>query len=88
MKKKAAHKTTSSGLQNNQFQLNTVALDLLNTTWRIAVPVLIFAGIGIYLDLHTSVRPLFTLGGMIFGFAIAGVLLKKELKSVERGNKK
>lgn len=83
MKKAAAHRTTpASG--NDHFSLSTLALDLLDTTWRIAVPVVFFAAIGLFIDNALTSGPWCTLLGTVAGFIVAGLLLKRQLQAVER----
>jgi F0F1-type ATP synthase assembly protein I len=62
--------------------LGTVALDLLNTAWRIAVPVLVFAGAGILADRQWNTAPWTTLLGLVVGFVFAGLLIQKQLAQV------
>jgi F0F1-type ATP synthase assembly protein I len=54
-----------------------VGRELLETTWRIVVPVLLFAGIGILLDRNLGSKPWMTLLGTAIGFVFAGLLVKK-----------
>lgn len=56
---------------------------LLETTWRIAVPVILFTGIGIFADLHLKTQPWLTFLGVIIGFVLACVLIAKLLKESE-----
>lgn len=81
MKKAAAQSTTKSASGNDHFSLGTLALDFLDTTWRIAVPVVIFAVLGIVADKQFGTKPWLTLLGMIVGFGFAGLLLKKQLQT-------
>ncbi len=91
MKKAADHPTTSNADGDADFGITTIALDFLDTTWRIAVPVVLFAGIGIFVDIKIHTRPWMTLLGVLIGFVLAGLLLKKQLAAVtsrEAGTKK
>ena len=81
--KKAADKTTQDRNGKNNFTVGRLALDFANTTWRIAIPVLIFAGGGLYVDRQLESAPWLTLLGMVIGFIIAGMLIKKQLADVE-----
>jgi hypothetical protein len=56
---------------------------LLATTWRIAVPVVLFTGLGIFLDLHLGTKPWLTLLGVAIGFVLAGVMIARLLKETE-----
>jgi len=89
MTKKAAAPTTNSLSGKDHFDLGTLATDLLDTTWRIAVPVLLFAGAGIFIDAKTGSAPWCTLLGTGIGFIFAGLLVKKQLAAAaEQENKK
>lgn len=61
--------------------LGTLGLDFLDTTWRIAVPVLLFAIIGIFADKKLETAPWLTLLGVVIGFVGAGLLVKKQLSA-------
>lgn len=82
MKKAADHPTTSNAHGNADFGITTIALDFLDTTWRIAVPVVLFAGIGIFIDKQAGTKPWLTLLGLVIGLGFAGLLLKKQLAAV------
>jgi hypothetical protein len=56
---------------------------LLATTWRIVVPVVLFTGLGIFLDLHLGSKPWLTLLGVTIGFVLAGMLIARLLKETE-----
>jgi F0F1-type ATP synthase assembly protein I len=88
MKKAADHPTTKSASGSIHLSLRTVALDLLDTAWRIAVPVILFASAGIFVDQKADSAPWFTLLGTLLGFVVAGYLLKQQLQAVEREEKK
>jgi F0F1-type ATP synthase assembly protein I len=82
MKKAADHPTTSNAHGDADLGITTIALDFLDTTWRIAVPVVLFAGIGIFVDIKAHTKPWLTLLGAVIGFVFAGLLLKKQLAAV------
>jgi F0F1-type ATP synthase assembly protein I len=79
MTKKAAATTTKSGNGVDNFSFKGLALDFLDTTWRIATPVLIFAGAGIFADNKAGTKPWLTLLGTVIGFIIAGMLVRTQL---------
>lgn len=56
---------------------------LLETTWRIAAPVVLGTGLGIFLDLRLGTKPWLTLLGVAAGFMIAGKLIARLLKESE-----
>lgn len=81
--KAAAPTTTSSPRAKDTSALGTLGLDLLDTTWRIAVPVILLAVGGILLDRTLNTAPWITLLGVVIGFGIAALLVKKQLAAVE-----
>lgn len=89
MKKAAAHPTTKSPSGNtDHFSLGSLAADFLNTAWRIAVPVIIFAGLGIFMDNKLGSQPWLTLLGAAVGLVFAGLLVKQQLSVVAREDEK
>jgi F0F1-type ATP synthase assembly protein I len=56
-----------------------VGRELLDTTWRMTVPVVIFAGIGIAIDIATGSKPWVTLLGTMVGFYFAILLVKRQI---------
>lgn len=82
MKKAAAHTTTKSPIGHDSLTAGTIALQFLDTTWRIAIPVTIFALLGILADRKLGSKPWLTLLGAIVGFAAAGWLIKRQLDTV------
>lgn len=88
MNKAADHTTTKSVSGKSHLSFSTVALDLLDTAWRIAIPVALFAVAGIFIDRKIGSAPWVTLVGMIAGFVAAGYLLKQQLQAVEREESK
>jgi len=81
---KAADSTTKASSEPAPVSMGTIALDLLNTAWRIAVPVLIFSVAGIFADKHWNTAPWITLLGLIVGFVFAGLLIKQQISSVNK----
>jgi F0F1-type ATP synthase assembly protein I len=79
MKKAAAHPTTKSLSDKTGYGAGAIAMQFFDTTWRIAVPVLLFALIGIFIDKSLGTKPLCTLLGVIVGFIIVGLLIKRLL---------
>jgi len=79
MTKKAAVTTTKPVNGADSFSFGALALDFMDTTWRIATPVLLFAGAGIFADVKLGTKPWLTLLGTVIGFVIAGMLVKKQL---------
>ncbi|HUC89973.1 MAG TPA: AtpZ/AtpI family protein [Patescibacteria group bacterium] len=86
MKQTAASKTTKT-IPADNFTIGSVGLQLLDTTWRIAVPVLIFALLGIFADLRLGTKPWMTILGVAIGFVFAAKLVNKQIKAVEKQEK-
>jgi len=68
-----------NGGDDTQRQLR-IGRELADTTWRISVPVVLFAGIGIFADRSAGTRPWLTLAGMLIGFVAAGILVRQQLR--------
>lgn len=66
----------ASAKPDNQLR---VGRELLDTTWRIAVPVVLLAGIGIVADRTWHTKPWLSLAGMALGFVCAAYLVKQQL---------
>lgn len=84
MTKKAADPTTTSPKSEKPFTIATLGLDLMDTTWRIAVPVILFAILGIIADRSLGSKPWLTLLSVVLGFIIAGLLLKRLLARIAK----
>lgn len=56
-----------------------VGSELADTTWRMTVPVVLFACLGIVVDRAIGSKPWMTLLGVVIGFVIAALLIKKQL---------
>ncbi len=84
---KAADSTTKTPRDNDSLSLGAIALDLLDTAWRIAMPVLLFAVGGLLCDRHFGTKPWLTILGMIVGFGAAGLLVKNQLAAINRKEK-
>lgn len=84
MKEAAAPPTTRAPRGKNASSLGTLGMDLLDTAWRIAVPVLLFAVSGIFADKSFGTAPWITLAATLVGFVVAGWLVKKQLAAVEQ----
>lgn len=83
MKQKAAVPTTQS-LSGNSLSLSRMTLDFLDTSWRIAVPVVLLAVAGLFADRAVNTAPLLTIAGMILGFIAAALLVKKQIAQVKQ----
>jgi F0F1-type ATP synthase assembly protein I len=56
---------------------------LADTSWRIALPTLTLAGLGITGDLKLATRPWLTIAGTVLGFGLAALLVRQQLRSLE-----
>lgn len=86
--KPAAAKTTNSDSGKAPFTAGVLGLTFLDTTWRMATPVIVFVIGGIIADRSFGTKPWLTLLAVVLGFAVSGVLLKKQLEAVEREERK
>jgi hypothetical protein len=55
---------------------------ILDTTWRMFIPVLSLLVLGLWLDTKTGHKPLFTLGGVLLGFGLAIALVYQQYRQV------
>jgi len=88
MKKAAAHPTQSTPRAQAPLTAGSIGLQFLDTTWRVAVPVVLFVLIGIFADRHLSTKPWLTLLGVLIGFVLAGFLVKREIDALGAEGKK
>ena len=56
---------------------------MLDTTWRMFVPVLGLAALGLWADTKWQTGPLWSLIGVTIGIAIAALLIRKQFKNVK-----
>jgi len=83
MTAKAAAKTTRTPRVAPTFGAGAIAATFLDTTWRIATPVVLFTLLGIAADLQLSTKPWLTLPSVVIGFYFAYVLVKRQLEAVQ-----
>lgn len=88
MKRHAADQTTqdsklSATSDSSPLKQLRIGQALLATTWRIVVPVVLFVGLGIFLDLHLGTKPWLTLLGVVIGFVFAGILINRLIKETD-----
>lgn len=57
-----------------------VGRELADTTWRMTIPVVLFAGLGIVADKSIGSQPWITIAGTAVGFVCAGWLIKLQLQ--------
>jgi F0F1-type ATP synthase assembly protein I len=56
-----------------------IGREFLNVTWRMATPVVIFAGLGLWADRSWGSQPWMTLLGTMAGFLFAAILVKRQI---------
>ncbi len=80
---KPGPKTTpkESGILSNR-QGWLIAFQLMDTTWRVAIPILLLCYIGIQIDKHNNSSPLFTLIGLFASLIISTLLVYRQIKSL------
>lgn len=86
--KQAAAKTTHAHSGDELPIAGTLGIDALDTAWRMAVPVILAAVAGIFLDRHFGSGPWVTLGATVVGLGISGWLIKRQLAALEREERK
>ena len=59
-----------------------VGTSFIETTWRIALPVLGLSIPAIIIDRYAQTAPMFTLGAMSIGFGIAAFLIFRLIKRI------
>jgi F0F1-type ATP synthase assembly protein I len=82
MSKAAAKKTTTSSKKEANLSIDgwSLAVQLMDTTWRVAVPILVLSYIGIHLDKHFHTNPLYSLIGLFLALALATFLVYIQIK--------
>jgi len=88
MKQAAANPTTKTSHADSSANVGILALTFLDTTWRIAVPVILFTMLGIFVDLKLGTKPWLTLLAVVIGFALAIVLVKRQIEAVQKAEAK
>ena len=88
MKQAAVHPTTQSPRGEGSFGAGIILLTFLDTTWRIAVPVVLGTLLGIYADRHAHTKPWLTLLAVLLGFACAALLVRKQIIEVQKAEER
>ena len=60
--------------------MNTIG----DTTWRMFVPSIGFTILGVYADRQMVTKPYLTIVGIIVGAGLAGLLVRRQIKKVQR----
>lgn len=79
--------STSDVPQSDKGALKVLG-SIADTTWRMFIPTIGFLMIGRYFDNTLSIKPWGMLIGVIVGIWLAYVLVRKQLRDIERENKK
>jgi len=88
MKQAAASTTTKPSPNAPQLGVGAVALAFLDTTWRIATPVVGMTILGIWADRSWGTKPWLTLLSVVIGFGMAVLLVKSQLAAVAQAEAK
>jgi F0F1-type ATP synthase assembly protein I len=87
MKQAADAPTTKSRGNDANMAVGILALTFLDTTWRIATPVILFTVLGIIADRKLGSKPWITLLCVVIGFVFAVLLVKRQLAAVQKAEK-
>jgi F0F1-type ATP synthase assembly protein I len=81
MKKAAGKTTTKRGSASKPDISGTViALQLLDTGWRVALPILLFTLLGVKFDKAMDTNPLFTIIGLFLAIGVAILLVYRQIQ--------
>lgn len=82
MSKAAAKKTTTRRESGDKPQTSGIfiALQFLDTGWRVALPILVISYIGIQLDKSHGTTPLYSVGGLLFSIVVSAFLVYRQIK--------
>lgn len=61
-------------------------LSLIDTTWRMFVPIMLFAGLGWLLDTKLDTEPVMYVVGAFVGLFFAVILVRRQIVNVNRLN--
>ncbi len=60
----------------------TIAIQLMDTTWRVALPILLFTLTGIHFDKQYGTSPTLTLIGLFLSLATSTLLVYRQIKQL------
>jgi F0F1-type ATP synthase assembly protein I len=83
--KQAAAKTTTEEKKTDSPKTSpldgmTIAVQMADTAWRVAVPIIVLTLIGARLDKHYNSKPAFTIAGLLLSLVISTILVYKQIK--------
>ncbi len=55
-----------------------------DTTWRMFIPSVGFTLLGVWLDKVFELKPWLMIGGILIGFSLAGLLVKRQIGRIKR----
>ena len=84
--KQAAAKTTTNTTKKADGPIGslsslTLAVQLLDVTWRVALPIIGLTVLGMRLDRHFKLRPVLTISGLLVSLVVASWLVYVQVKS-------
>lgn len=82
--KRDVRPASTTGAPSQGGSAGGVLASLADTTWRVAVPTVLFSALGIALDNKLDTMPLCTLIGLIVGLAAAGALVWHQIQNVTK----
>jgi F0F1-type ATP synthase assembly protein I len=88
MKQAAATPTTKSVDADAPMAVGILAMTFLDTTWRMATPVILCTIVGIMVDRRFGTKPWVTLPSVVVGFGLSVLLVKRQLAAVQRAEDK
>ncbi|HUS26641.1 MAG TPA: AtpZ/AtpI family protein [Nevskiaceae bacterium] len=84
MKPAADHTTTKSPVGQAPFTAGIVGMTFLDTTWRMATPVILFTVLGLLADRQLGSKPWLTLLAVLIGFVFAALLVKRQIEAIDK----
>ena len=85
--RKADAKTPTGDKKNAQplWDGKIIALQMMDTTWRVALPIILLTYGGVSLDKHLNTSPLYSLIGLFVSLAMATLLVYRQLAAAYPG---
>lgn len=85
--KQAAAPTTHSPHGKNPSALGAIGMDLLDTAWRMALPVIALVVPALFVDRALGSAPWVTLGAALAGLILAGLLVRRQIAKLEEADR-
>lgn len=82
MKQAAAKQTTTPYKSGSKPEPSgmVIALQLLDTAWRVAIPIIIFTYFGVKFDKNLHTTPLYSVIGLLLALSFATLLVYRQIK--------